>query len=62
VTNEVKGYPFEVALPEGFPVSGAVLSDHVKSRDWRSRNVELIGPLPPSVLTKVLDKLRTLFD
>ena len=62
VTREVKGYPFEVKLPDGLPVSGAVLSDQVKSLDWRSRKAELVCPLPPLVLEEVLGKLRTLFS
>jgi len=62
VTNQVKGYPFEVTLPPGLPVSGAVLSDQVKSLDWRSRKAELICTLPPLVMDEVLGKLRTLFD
>lgn len=32
-----RGYPFEVVLPEGLPTRGAILSDQVKSLDWRSR-------------------------
>ena len=62
VMNQVKGYPFEVTLPPGLPVSGAVLSDQVKSLDWRSRKAELICRLPPLVMDEVLGKLRTLFD
>ena len=38
ITNQAKGYPFEVQLPDGFPVSGVVLSDHIKNMDWRARN------------------------
>ncbi len=37
VTSKVKGYPFEVALPEGFAVQGVILADQVKSLDWRAR-------------------------
>ena len=37
VTQRAKGYPFEVELPAGLPVSGVVLSDHVKSADWQVR-------------------------
>ena len=37
ITSRVKGYPFEVSLPEGLPVSGVVLSDHLKSLDWKER-------------------------
>jgi mRNA interferase MazF len=37
VTQQAKGYPFEVMLPDGLPVQGVVLIDHVKSSDWRER-------------------------
>ncbi|OGL44051.1 MAG: mRNA-degrading endonuclease, partial [Candidatus Schekmanbacteria bacterium RBG_13_48_7] len=45
ITNQIKGYPFEVAIPEGFAVSGVVLSDQVKSLDWCARNAEYICKL-----------------
>lgn len=60
VTGQVKGYPFEVLLPEGMPVSGAILSDQVKSLDWRARNAELICTLPEEITSEVLLKLNTL--
>ncbi len=31
ITNQIKGYPFEVMIPHGLRVSGAVLSDQVKN-------------------------------
>src|SRR5580692_1036593 len=40
VTSRAKGYPFEVALPDGLAVAGVVLSDHVKSADWQVRDAE----------------------
>ena len=49
ITSHIKGYPFEVVLPDGLPVSGAILSDQVKSLDWRIRNAELICTLPDEV-------------
>ena len=42
VTSKIKGYPFEVELPDGYDVSGVVLSDQLKSLDWRSRKVNFI--------------------
>jgi mRNA interferase MazF len=36
LTNQIKGYPFEVVLPSGLAVTGAILSDQVKSLDWRA--------------------------
>ena len=60
ITSQVKGYPFEVQLPPGLPVSGVVLSDQVKSLDWRARRAESVGKLPETVVTEVLRKLGTL--
>jgi len=60
ITSQVKGYPFEVALPDAFPVAGVVLADQVKSLDWRSRRAVLIRKLPSAALAEVLGKLRAL--
>ena len=60
ITNQVKGYPFEVAIPSGLPVEGVVLSDQLKSFDWRARNTELLCKLPPESTLEALQKLGTL--
>ena len=60
ITSQVKGYPFEVRLPEGLPATGAVLSDQVKCLDWRARQAELLCRLPPETIDEVLQKLATL--
>ena len=60
VTSRVKGYPFEVEVPEGLPVSGVVLSDQVKSLDWRARDAELMCVLPVEAVEEILQKLGTL--
>jgi mRNA interferase MazF len=60
VTAQVKGYPFEVALPDGLAVSGVVLSDHLKSADWKARHIEYAGPASAEVLLEVRAKLRPL--
>ena len=60
VTGQIKGYPFEVLLPAGLPVAGAILSDQVKSLDWRARNAELIDTLPPETISELLEKLGSL--
>jgi mRNA interferase MazF len=62
VTSQIKGYPFEVLIPAGLPVEGAILSDQVKSLDWRVRNVELICHLPVETITEVFQKLGTLLS
>ena len=62
VTNQVKGYPFEVSIPDGLPVQGAILSDQLKSLDWRSRRADFICALPDSVTQEVLKKAWTLIQ
>lgn len=60
ITNKVKGYPFEVLIPSGLPATGVVLSDQVKSLDWRVRKAEFIAKLPEPVITEILKKLKAL--
>jgi mRNA interferase MazF len=60
ITSQIKGYPFEVAVPQGLAVGGAILSDQVKSLDWRVRRAEFICKLPDSALTAVMKRLGTL--
>jgi mRNA interferase MazF len=62
VTSQIKSYPFEVPLPKGLPVSGAVLSDQMKSLDWRARGARFIAALPAATITEVLSKLGTLIS
>lgn len=60
VVAEVVGYPFEVPLPSGLPVQGAVLADRLLSLDWRALRAERIGSLPPEAVEELLGKLRAL--
>ena len=60
ITTQVKGYPFEVPLPPGLPVVGAILSDQLKSLDWRQRRAKLIVRLPDVVVAEVLGRVEAL--
>ena len=60
ITGRVKGYPFEVPLPDGLPVQGVVLSDQAKILDWKFREAELICKAPSANVTEVLQKLGRL--
>jgi mRNA interferase MazF len=60
VTGQAKGYPFEVALPPELAVQGVILSDHVKSADWRARHAEYVCEAPGEVLDQVRAKLQPL--
>jgi mRNA interferase MazF len=60
ITSQVKGYPFEVDIPSNKNVSGVVLSDQIKSVDWRARKAKRFATLPDPVLSEILGKVRTL--
>ena len=62
ITSRVKDYPFEVMLPEGLRIAGAVLADHVKSLDWKERQAAFECKAPTSVTEEVLAKLNLLLD
>ena len=60
ITSQIKGYPFEVLIPDDLKISGVILSDQVKSLDWKARQAELVCKLPSTVIDEVLQKLNTL--
>jgi mRNA interferase MazF len=60
ITSQVKGYPFEVIIPDGLEISGAILSDQVKNLDWKVRKAEFGCKLPPATFNEVVQKLGTL--
>ena len=60
ITNQVKGYPFEVALPAESGISGVVLADHVKHLDWEARRAVFEAKAPSEVVTDVRERLRVL--
>ncbi|MFN9990207.1 MAG: endoribonuclease MazF [Cyanobacteriota bacterium] len=62
VTSKIQGYPFEVRLPEGSAVSGVVLSDQLKSLDWRSRKAKFIEKTSSDVLAMVIARVLPLLE
>ncbi len=60
ITSKVKGYPFEVNIPKGLKVEGVVLSDQVKSLDWRVRNASFHCKVSEVVFSEVIQKIGVL--
>jgi mRNA interferase MazF len=60
ITSQIKGYPFEVAIPDGLPFRGVVLSDHLKSADWRARSAGFAGNAPAQILAEVRARVKPL--
>ena len=60
ITNQAKGYPFEVRVPDDHGATGVILADHVKSVDWRARRAEKAGRCPAEVIDEVRARLAPL--
>jgi mRNA interferase MazF len=62
ISSRVKGYPFEVALSEGGKVDGVILSDQMKSLDWRARKASRLDRATDDIVQEVTGRILTLVD
>jgi mRNA interferase MazF len=60
ITSRVRPFGTSVVLPPGLPVSGEVLTGHVRSIDLRVRPAAFAGRVPETVLDDVRAKLASL--
>jgi len=58
ITTKIKGYPFEVLIAGTLP--SVVLSDQLKSLDWRQRNAVKKGQVTAAELAEVRAKAKVL--
>ena len=59
ITTKIKNYPFEVKI-DGSKISGAALSDQVKSVDWIARKAEFAEIADGLVVNRVLQNIQLL--
>ena len=59
ITSKMKGYPFEVKI-ENKKISGVILSDQIKSLDWRTRETEFIIKATTGIVEQIIDKVGVL--
>ncbi len=60
VTNQLKGGAFEVRIPSDAKVTGAVLSDHLRSVDWIARNADFHAAAPKDLVLEVLARIEAI--
>lgn len=60
ITNQAKGYLFEVKIPDDSEVSGVVLSDQIKSLSWEKRDAEFKCKIDPDTHAEVLERIGAL--
>lgn len=61
LTTKIKGHPFEVVTQVN-GVACAVLSDQVKSLDWKIRRAQKKAVVPPDVILHVRAKIKALLQ
>lgn len=61
ITSRIKGYPFEVHVT-GKKIEGAILSDRIKSLDWKARKAKFIEKAGDSIVQDVLAKLTVILS
>jgi mRNA interferase MazF len=61
LSKKVKGYPFEVEIEMG-KTTNVVLSDQVKSLDWRERKAKFKSKITPAQLNKVRQNIKVLLS
>ena len=62
ITSQVKGYPFEVPVPRRAKIDGVILSDQLKSLDWRARSASKLGRVSLEVIEEVTKRVVALVD
>ena len=61
ITSKIKGYPFEVGV-SGKRVQGVVLSDQIRSLDWRSRQFMFVERADEETMEAVKQSLSILLQ
>jgi len=59
ITSKVKNYPFEVKITNK-KIDGVILSDQIKSFDWKTREIEFITKISPEEISEVINKIGVL--
>ena len=59
-TAILKAVLYHLKKHSGLKVTGAILSDQVKSLDWKMRNTEFCDKIPETVIVEIFKKLTTL--
>jgi mRNA interferase MazF len=62
ITNEQKGFPWEVEIPVNDFVSGVVLADQIKNLDWRHRRADFVCTTDDDLLKDVIEKTFALLS
>ena len=60
ITSRIKDYPFEVRINS--IIQGVILSDQIRSIDWKSGNAAFIEKIPEEILKEILENIDLLLN
>ena len=60
ITSKIKDYPFEIRINS--IIQGVILSDQVRSIDWKSWNAAFIEKIPEEILKEILENIDLLLN
>jgi mRNA interferase MazF len=58
ISNTQRKNPFYVVIPEGQAVTGAIMTDQMRSLDFRARKANFISECPDLLLADVLRRIK----
>lgn len=62
ITNQIKGYPFEVVIKNNPAVTGAILSDQIKNLDWQARKAKFKSKISTEEMWEVKGKIKAVLQ
>lgn len=62
ITNQEKGYPFEVTVEGSKKTTGVILTDQMKSLDWSARNLHKVDAVNSDCLSNVKSIVATILS
>jgi mRNA interferase MazF len=58
ISNTQRKNPFYVVIPEGEAVTGVIMTDQMRSLDFRARQASFMGECPDLLLREVLRRIK----
>lgn len=62
ITNQAKGYPFEVTVEGSKKTTGVILTDQMKSLDWSARSLHKVDAVNSDCLLNVKSIVATILS
>lgn len=60
ITNQLKGSSWEVAIPKGAKLTGAILANQMRAVDWIARNADFHSESTQEVMWEVLGRVEAI--